>query len=260
MREHPAFEELSELSDHRLGEVERLRLEEHLAECDACRGQWDRLISTRDALRRTSEPSVEVPESLRAAVAASLDREQRRPRFQAVIRLAAALAAAAVIVFGILLWQRGKTDFPEAAMQHHAAIASGERVLEMRTADAAALERWFNQQLDFSTRVFDLKMMRYDLVGGRIDSLKGRRSALFVYRHESGELVVCEMFEGRTGLLPDGATRRLHNDIEFFIYERDGATTVFWQEGAVICVLAGRGSRDEILSLAFAKAMKASVS
>lgn len=257
MREHPAFEELSALADHRLGEVERRRLEEHLAGCDACRGAWDRLISTRQALRRSADPTEEVPESLRAAVGASLDREQRRPRFEAVTRLAVALAAAAVIVFGILVWQRGKPDLPEAAMQHQAAIASGQRALEMRTTDAAALERWFNQQLDFSTRVFDLKMMRYDLVGGRIDSLKGRRSALFVYRHESGEVVVCEMYEGRTDLLPGGATRRLHKDIEFFIYERDGATTVFWQEGALSCVLAGRGSRDEILSLAFAKAMKA---
>lgn len=257
MNGHPRFEEWSDLLDQRVSGIDRDRLEEHLAGCDACRGEWERLTGMRTTLRRSMEPTEEVPESLRVAIAASLDQEDRsKARAGRLARLAGGLAAAAVVLWGVIVLQRGRTDLPAGVVQDHAAITSGQRPLEFRTADAAELDRWFNERLAFPSRVFDLTMMRYHLVGGRIDSLKGRRSALFVYRHESGEIVICEMFEGRTETLPEGALRRSHDGIEFFIYQRAGATAVFWQEGAVVCVLAGRVPQDEIVALAFAKAMK----
>lgn len=255
---HPRFEELNDLFDKRAGDIVRRRLEEHLSACDACRAEWERLTDTRIALRDAAEATEEVPQDLRAAIAASLDRAERsRKRLQALTRSAGSLAAAALIVWGVLLLQREDTDLPAAAVQDHADIVSGQRPLEIRTSDAAELEQWFNRRLDFPSRVFDLTMMRYHLTGGRIDSAEQRNSALFVYRHEGGEIVICEMFPGRTETLPEGAVRRIHNGIEFFVYSREGTTTIFWQEGSVVCVLAGRGPQEEIVSLAFAKAMKA---
>jgi hypothetical protein len=41
------------------------------------------------------------------------------------------------------------------------------------------------------------------------------------------------------------------------VYERDGVTSVFWQEGTVVCVLASDLPREEVVQLAYAKAMKA---
>lgn len=255
---HPRFEELNDLLDGRSGEVERRRIEDHLRDCHACRAEWERLTGTRAALRRSVEASVEVPDSVRMAVAASLDREERsRHRFRGLTRFSVGLAAATLIVWGVILLQRGAIDLPAAAMQDHDAVASGARPLEVRTSDAAELARWFDSRLDFPSRVFDLTMMGYHLTGGRIDEVDGSRSALFVYRHDSGGIVVCEMFAGRTEALPAGAVRRVHNDITFFVYNREGVTAVFWQEGSVVCVLAGRGRQEEIVSLAFAKAMKA---
>lgn len=252
---HPSFDELNDLLDQRGGE-ERRQIEDHLRGCEACRAEWDRLTQMRAALRRSIEATEEVPESVRKAVAASLDREERsRQRFRRLTRFSVGLAAAALIVWGVILLRRVDVDLPTAAMQDHAAIASGQRPLEVRTSNAAELERWFNSRLDFPSRVFDLAMMRYHLTGGRIDEVDGRRSALFVYRHENGAIVICEMFAGRTETLPAGAEQRVHNNITFFVYDREGVTAVFWQEGAVVCVLAGSLPREEIVSLAFAKAM-----
>ena len=41
----------------------------------------------------------------------------------------------------------------------------------------------------------------------------------------------------------------------FHIYERDGVTAVFWQEGPTVCVLIGDGPPRDIVELAVGKAM-----
>jgi hypothetical protein len=64
------------------------------------------------------------------------------------------------------------------------------------------------------------------------------------------------MYRGRTAELPYTAERRVHDGIGFLVYRRDGVTLVFWQEGEVVCVLASDVAPEEVVALAFAKAMK----
>lgn len=63
------------------------------------------------------------------------------------------------------------------------------------------------------------------------------------------------MFEGGTAGLPKGL-RHDREGISFFVYGRDGSTQIFWQEGDVTCVLVSDAPPEEVLSLAFAKAMR----
>jgi anti-sigma factor RsiW len=251
---HPA---LDDLLDGRLSGEDRRRAQEHLSGCDVCRPEWERLTATRQLLREAVEDEP-MPESVGARVSAALDREVRPRRAPINRRFVAAvtLAAAAAILIAVVLLRKPGPDFPTEAFGDLDSVASATLPLDLRTANTGEMERWFDARLDFPTRVFDFAMMRYHLIGGRIDSLAGRRSALFAYRHESGALVVCQMFEGKTDELPAGSERRVHNGIEFFIYDRNGTTAVFWQEGSIVCVLASAVPRDETVSLAFAKAMK----
>jgi len=98
--------------------------------------------------------------------------------------------------------------------------------------------------------------MQYTAVGGQVRDLDGRPSALFVYRGPDGQALVCQMYEGRTGDLPRPARRLSRNGIDFLVYEREGLTLVFWQEGDVVCVLTGEGDPQTVVDLAIAKAMK----
>jgi anti-sigma factor RsiW len=260
---HPDHERLHELLDGRLSAPDRVALEEHLRTCALCQAEQERIRSTRDLLRGSMQAPAAVPETLRERVQAAIEREGRReisPRFKRSWQLAAALAALAVLVTIVVMLQRRRMDFPAEAVSAYTAVDTGEIRLELITSDVQELERWFNSQLDFPSRVLDLGMMGYHLVGGRVSSVGPRRSALFVYRHDRGELLVCEMYEGRVEELPAGAERRTHNDIEFFIFQRNDITAVFWPEGGVVCVLTSRAPRDEVLSLAFAKAMKPAAS
>jgi anti-sigma factor RsiW len=249
---HP---QLDDLLTGRLPADDRLRIEEHLAGCEVCRAEWERLTATRELLRHSSEAE-EVPNDVEASVSAVLRRESGRVvAFRRRVMIGATIAAALLIAV-LLLLRRPSGDLPAAAIHDLRSVSSGSVPLELRTEDTKQMQRWFDARLDFSTRVFDFGMMRYQLVGGRIDKVGEHRSALFVYRHANGALVVCQMFRGTTEELPRGAHRRSHNGIDFFIYQRGPATAVFWQEGPVVCVLASTIPSEEAISLAFAKAMK----
>ena len=247
-------DEIQDMLDGRLGETERIRIEEHLASCEACGASRDRLVAAKTGAWRALR-EVEVPSQVQAEIASALDREQSislRRRWFAVA--AAVLLAAAA---GLLLLAR-RPPLPDEAASDFARVADGSLALDESTPDAATLERFFESRgIPFRTRVLDLSMMGYGLIGGRVHSLWGRPAALFVYRGPDGDLLLCEMYRGTLEELPGGARRFEHGGIEFRAYRRGGATEIFWQEGDVTCVLVSGSPLEAVLPLAFAKAMKA---
>jgi hypothetical protein len=64
------------------------------------------------------------------------------------------------------------------------------------------------------------------------------------------------MYAGTVAALPAGAVERENKGIRFYIYEKKDLTMVFWQEGTVVCVLASDIGAEQVIQLAFAKAMK----
>ena len=105
--------------------------------------------------------------------------------------------------------------------------------------DDADLERAFAaQDLGFDTRVFDLAMMDYRVVGGRVHRLAGRPSALFVYQQAATRArLLCQMYAGVMDELPATGEVLEHRGIRFQVYRSGGVTAVFWPEGPIICVL-----------------------
>ncbi len=98
--------------------------------------------------------------------------------------------------------------------------------------------------------------MGYRLVGGRVHDLRGRTSAFFVYEGPGKRIAVCQMFEGSISDLPTGATVREQGGIVMRAYRVGGTTMAFWQEGNVVCVLASDLAVEDLMRLAFLKAMK----
>jgi anti-sigma factor RsiW len=163
------------------------------------------------------------------------------------------LAAAALIL--LIVYFRGP-DLPAAVAEDHARYLNGDVRLDIEDGRAETVDAFLAPRLAFPPRVFDLGMMQYALLGGRVHTLAGRPSAFFVYRGPGGRLVVCQMSEGSVEELPPGAERREHNGITFYIYRRGTRTIVFWQEGNVMCVLVSDIAADDVIQLAFAKAMR----
>lgn len=252
---------LQELLDGRLAGDRRAEVEDHVARCERCRRELEVLRWSRRTLRAaaTDEP---VPAALEAELRAGLDREDAaagaapppaRPARRRPLAVAAVLAVLALTL--PFLWPRA--DVPARLARDLAEYRAGQLVLERTAEDVRSIEQFFSEgDLGFEARVFDLAMMGYEPVGGRVHEVDGEPSALFVYRGPDGEVLLCEMFRGQVADLPAKAERRSRKGIEFRIYEREGRTVVAWQEGAVVCVLVSDIPREEVIQLAFEKAMK----
>jgi anti-sigma factor RsiW len=254
---HPPGEEIQDFADGRLTPARRATLAAHFAICPQCGRELERLRWVKEGTARL--PLHEPPADLTARVAQALDGEDRRgsrasPLRRYLLPAAGVLAAAAAVV---ILVSRGPRDLPSAVARDFTEYGRAVFSLDTLSGDGPALERYFARRgLAFPTRVFDLGMMEYRLVGARVHRLEGRPSALFVYRGDDDRTLVCQMFEASLDELPQGGETREHSGIEFRILKDHGLTLVFWMEGSVVCVLVSDAPGEEVVHLAYAKAVK----
>jgi hypothetical protein len=169
-----------------------------------------------------------------------------------LIAAAAALAAVALLVV------LRRPDLPERAARDFEGVAGGRLTLDLRTDEPLRLETFFLQLgVPFRARVPNLGTLQYRLVGGRVHAHGRKPSTLFVYRGPGDRLLVSEMLAGTLADLPRGGRRFEHGGIEFLAFRREGSNQIFWQEGDVLSVLVSDAPMDEVVALAFAKAVKA---
>jgi anti-sigma factor RsiW len=261
---HPV-EALQDLFDNRLPPREVEPVRSHLATCETCQHVWQDLEAARAAtvLLRAER---ELPDGLLADVVAALDapdsvdrRTQTAPRrlWSGGRRAWLSAAAVAVAAVGVGVWRLRREDpaIPALVARDLDRVASGALVLDERTDQAMVLEAHFTRTGLVGIRVLDLAMMGFVLEGGSRHDLGGRPSALYVYRDRSGRPLVCQMYAGALADLPPTGDLRDNGRFRFHVYAEGGATTVFWQEGPLVCALASRMPPDDVVALAFAKAM-----
>jgi anti-sigma factor RsiW len=254
---------LQELLDGRLPSGTRREVDAHLEECGRCRGEWQALIWTKQLVAGLRE-TTPTPDAMEAELLAALDAEDRAaqgrargsPWWRRRLALLGYAAAASIALVSVFHYLHRPGTLPAQVVRDHAAYRAGSLSLQLQTHDIRLMERFFVEHgVPFPTRVFDLGMMGYRLEGGRVHRLGGRLSALFVYRGEGGKILVCEMYPGYAGELPGGAELRESKGIRFYVYRTGRTTTVFWQEGDVVCALSSDADTEEVIGLAFAKAV-----
>jgi hypothetical protein len=264
-REHPSHD-LDALSEALDGRLQGEGLEAVLGlvrSCAECRAAYEALAWTKAQAGRT--PAVTAPPELEEEIRRGLDRGAVGPPRARTRRAAVFAALAALVVLALaaaLVRLRPASPpptLPQAVAEDFRNRGARTIALGIETTDPARLEAWLDSaSLGFPTRVFDLRMMGYELRGGAVDSIAGRASALVVYREvATGREVICRMLLGRLRDLPPPDEALEHDGIRFQVYEAGRITLVFWPEGEVLCMLAGDGDREALVQLAFAKAMRA---
>ena len=147
-------------------------------------------------------------------------------------------------------------DLLGAVAASYAELDRGQLPAAFATTDPATVEkRWQQASLAFPARVLDLGAMGIHLAGGGATTLAGWPAAVTAYRGSDAGLLVCWMLEATVADLPAGAEIHRKNGFEFHVYQRGARTLVFWEEGEVLCALAGTGDPQTVLGLAVAKAM-----
>ncbi|MEW5977056.1 MAG: zf-HC2 domain-containing protein [Acidobacteriota bacterium] len=257
-------EEIQDLLDNRLGAEDRVVVESHLAGCARCRSVFEALLWTRQ-FAAARYASGQAPAALRGEVLRALDREES-PALEAPDSVLGWQARRPIIAYVFMLFVAVLfvlnyfIRFPQLPLEvaKDFRLYRSERLsLDFRTPDVQAMEQYFRDHgVSFETRVFDLGMMNYRLVGGRVHRLVNRKSALFVYHGERDKFLICQMYPGKIAELPPPSEVREHNGIQFHIYRQDGLTLAFWPEGEITCVLVSDVNPEEVIQLAFGKAIK----
>jgi anti-sigma factor RsiW len=252
---------LQDLIDGRLAPDMRSEVEAHLAVCTKCAADRHRLEVGRSAAHALRVDR-DLPDGSLEALQRLIDREPVARRdadrvLPAPWRGYAAAAAAAVLLLAGLWWGTRPDPLPDLAARDFDAVSSGTIALDLTSRDATTLETFLNAvRAGPRLRVLDLDVMGFALEGGRRHTIPGQApGGLYVYRNAAGERLVCQMFEGRLADLPPTSDVRDNGPFRFQVYRQDGVTVVFWQEGAIVCVLASRLPTEEVVVLAFAKAM-----
>lgn len=258
-------DELQELLDGRLAAPRQAEVERHLESCAKCQRTFAALQWTKQTVAIQSVPA-EAPAELRAQILRALRPvpppaapEPTPPHFgwwfqwKPAFALAAITIALALLAF--LLFPKSPGMIQTVA-QDFQAYQKQKLPLAFNTTDVKAMETFFaTHGATFNTRVFDLGMMNYQLVGGRVRPFRHQPTALFVYHGPANEVLHCRMYAGKVSDLPAGSVERENQGIKFHIYQTKGITMVFWQEGGVVCVLSSDIATEQVVQLAFAKAM-----
>jgi anti-sigma factor RsiW len=259
-------DEIQDLLDNRLDAPMRAEVERHLESCAECRHEfealrWTKLFAAKQfaAKEAPSELRQSILRSLKAdSVRSEASTPRRTQKLKPILAWAAAIVALAI--FALILIPK-QSRLPEVVARNFRDSQTQKLPLELNTGDVKEMEAFFaTHGVPFKVHVFDLGKMNYRLVGGRVQYLNGQPAALFVYRGRSNQVLVCHMYLGAVSELPAGSAERENRGIKFHIYQVKGITTVFWQEGKIVCVLSSDISTEDVVQLAFAKAKRPSPS
>lgn len=177
------------------GELDRAAvdgIESHLSTCAACRAELAALEQLRGALR--SAPRHRAPAELRRRLAEAneLPRLEARPRagFGAGWwAMAASLLLGLGIGAGFMGWRAagpaadaGQLLARDLLASHLRALAAASPV-DVISEDRHTVKPWFAGKIGESPPVVDPKSADFPLLGGRIDYVGDRRTAVVVYGH-----------------------------------------------------------------------------
>jgi anti-sigma factor RsiW len=231
--------------DGELDSTASLEVEEHVATCADCAALLKDLAATRSALR-DELPYFRADGRLRAQVAATLDKETGRAQtlsgmvartrdfwVGAVGGAGAGALAAAMALFAFM------TPVSDALVNDvvnaHLRSVISDHTIDVASNDHHTVKPWFATHADVSPPVADFQAQGYNLVGGRVDYVNGRRTAVIVYRH-GAHIINVFAWPDLGEKLPERATK-------------NGYHVVVWRSGNVVLCAVSDTALVELLTL-----------
>jgi anti-sigma factor (TIGR02949 family) len=206
--------------DGELDEGTAAMVRAHISGCEACSREMAALQALRDAMKR-SVPRYSAPQSLRdrlrmpaSGATAEWVRSPKAgrslPRWLAA---AASLLLVASLSVGLTrTWMGSRTETAPYELLLHDLVSSHLRALaatssvDVLSSDRHTVRPWFAGRVEVAPPAIDLSQQGFELVGGRVDYVGGRRVAVLVYKHAQH---VIDVF-----VLPDDAAGATAKDAE----------------------------------------------
>lgn len=176
---------LGALADGELDAANTALIEGHIARCDGCREELDRLLAVRGLLR-TEGVRHASPAGLEGRILGLPELSNRKPRPGSWLPgwlapgMAGALAATlAMLAFVNPVEQRSALD--DQLISSHVRSLQPGHLTDVQTTNQHIVKPWFNGKIDFAPPVPELADHGFPLAGGRLDSINGNTVAAIVY-------------------------------------------------------------------------------
>ncbi len=175
---------LGGLVDGELDAANIALVEAHVARCEGCREELERLEAVRNLIRSDGVRHT-TPQALRQRIA---DLPEISPRRANANRLPSWLAPGVVGALAAALAIVALPGAGDEAMIDQQLVSSHVRSLQpghltdVQTTNQHIVKPWFNGKVDFAPPVPELADQGFPLAGGRLDSIGGKTVAAIVYR------------------------------------------------------------------------------
>src|SRR6266487_6231180 len=175
--------------DRELDPVQTVGMEDHLHGCAVCSRSYQDHQVLSEGLRTGSvyfKAPADLGKRIQRAVRQAAKAESA-PRWLSWswVRMAAPLAAAALVLFTLVPFLRGPSTeeiLTREVVSGHVRSLMANHLADVPSSDQHTVKPWFNGKLDFSPPVKDFKTVGFPLTGGRLDYLDGRPVAALLYR------------------------------------------------------------------------------
>jgi anti-sigma factor RsiW len=192
---------LGGLVDRELDAANTALVEAHVARCEACREELERLEAVRSLIRSEGVRNT-APDHLREQIlslpelAPRVASNRRLPAWLAP-GLAGALAASlAMVAFVTPVQQQSALD--DQLISSHVRSLQPGHLTDVRTTNQHIVKPWFNGKIDFAPPVPELADQGFPLAGGRLDSIGSKTVAAIVY-HRRLHTVNLFVWPGKPG-------------------------------------------------------------
>ena len=176
---------LGALADGELDAVNTALIEAHIARCDGCREELERIHAVR-ALLRTDGVRHSAPAGLEERVLGlpELSKRKKRPGEWLPGWLAPGIAgalAATLAMFAFVNPVEQRSALDDQLISSHVRSLQPGHLTDVQTTNQHIVKPWFNGKIDFAPPVPELADEGFPLAGGRLDSIDGKTVAAVVY-------------------------------------------------------------------------------
>jgi anti-sigma factor RsiW len=174
---------LGGLIDNELDAANVAMVEAHVARCDSCREELERLQALRNLLRTDGVRHVAPAELTRRLAATSelAPKAANQNRLPGWLGPALGGALAASLAMVAFLPPGADSIVDQEIVSDHVRSLQPGHLTDVQTTNQHIVKPWFNGRIDFSPPVPELADAGFPLAGGRLDSLNGETVAAIVY-------------------------------------------------------------------------------
>ena len=254
-----AVELISALLDGELGVSDTIRLQHHLADCEACRAaqaseMWLHSLLAAGAL------SEEPPDLLRPRIQEHIAREAalalrgrapwwRRALFLAVV--SGALSVIAVLILLVHLPGGGLSESPvltDAVAEHHRYTDAASPSLDITVADVRRLEQWIGSQLGLTVKLPASAVRGAAPVGARVVAVAGRPAAQILYIGDGRQISLFVARKPSRPLPEEG--EHIINGREVYTTRLGASNVGWWEDRRYLYLVVSSAEPEDLLALA----------